>query len=82
VEAVAQRLLDNGGMHCDPMNSSLLARCYMVLPKLLLFLGDVPPEQRSLAVRAAIDWIVHELEDHEVDIYLPGNNKAWQAIRK
>jgi hypothetical protein len=82
VETLAQRLLDNGGMDCYPMNNSLLSHCYMVLPKLLLCFGEVPPEQRSPAVRAAIDWIVQELEDHQVYIYLPGNNKAWQAIRK
>jgi hypothetical protein len=82
VETLAQRLLDNGGMDCYPMNNSLLSHCYMVLPKLLLCFGEVPSEQRSPAVRAAIDWIIHELEDHEVYVYLPGNNKAWQAIRK
>jgi hypothetical protein len=82
VEALAQDLLDHEGMDCYPMKNSLLSRCYMVLPKLLLCLGEVPPEQRSPAIRAAIDWIVQELEGHEVYIYLPGNNKAWQAIRK
>ena len=82
VEALAQHLLDHGGMDCYPMYNSLLSHCYMVLPKLLLCFGEVPSEGRSPAVRAAIDWIVQELGDHEVYIYAAGNNKAWQAVRK
>jgi hypothetical protein len=81
-EVLAQRLLDDGGMACYPMNNSLLSHCYMVLPKVLLCLGEVPPGQRSPAVQAAIDWIVQELQDHQVYVYLPSNNKAWQAVRK
>jgi hypothetical protein len=54
----------------------------MILPKLLICFGEVPPEGRSPAVREAIDWIVQELSAHEVYIYAAGNNKAWQAIRK
>ena len=81
-ETLAQRLLDDGGMTCYPMNNSLLSHCHMVLPQVLLCFGEVPPEQRSPAIQAAIDWIAQELQDHQVYIYLPGNNKAWQAIRK
>jgi hypothetical protein len=81
-KALAQRVLDDGGIDCYPMNNSLLSRCHMALPKLLLCFGEVPPAQRSPAIQAAIDWIVQELIDHQVYIYLPGNNKDWQAIRK
>ena len=81
-ETLARCVLDDGGIACYPMNNSLLSRCYMTLPKVLLCFGEVPPEQRSPAVHAAIDWIVQELKDHQVYIYLPGNRKAWQAVRK
>jgi hypothetical protein len=48
----------------------------------LICFGEVPPEQRSPAVWTAIDWIVQELEDHDVYTCAAGNNKAWQAVRK
>jgi hypothetical protein len=80
-EALAQRLLDDGGVTCSGMNTSLLSRCYMTLPKLLLCFGEVPPEQRSPAIREAIAWIAQELVDHQVYIYVAGNRKAWDAVR-
>jgi hypothetical protein len=81
-EALAQRLLDDGGIACTAMNTSLLSHCYMALPKLLLCFGEVPPAQRSPAMQAAIDWIVPELLAQQVYIYVPGNSKAWHAVRK
>jgi len=80
-EALAQRLLQDGGVTCSGMNTSLLSRCYMTLPKLLLCFGEVPPEQRSPAIREAIAWIAQELVDHQVYIYVAGNRKAWDAVR-
>jgi hypothetical protein len=80
-EALARRLLDDGGIACSSMNTSLLSHCYMALPKLLLCFGEVPPEQRSPTVQEAIAWIAQELVDHQVYIYVPGNRKAWQAAR-
>ena len=80
-EVLAQRLLTAGGITCPGMNTSLMSRCYMILPKLLICFGQVPPEQRSLAIQEAIDWIVRELVDHQVFIYLPGNRKAWDVVR-
>ncbi len=92
-EALARRLLADGRMYgrsvpassagiaCRAMNTSLLSHCYMALPKLLLCLGEVPSEQRSSTMQQAIAWIVQELVDHQVYIYVPGNRKAWQAAR-
>jgi hypothetical protein len=80
-EALARRLLADGGIVCRGMNTSLLSRCYMALPKLLLCLGEVPPEQRSPAIQEAIAWIVRELIDHQVYVYVPGNKGAWDAVR-
>jgi hypothetical protein len=80
-ETLARRLLDDGGIACYPMNNSLLSHCYMTLPKLLFCFGEVPLEQRSPAMEEAIAWIVQELLAHRVYIYVPGNRKAWQAVR-
>ena len=80
-EDLAQHVLDNGGITCRAINNGLLSRCYMMLPKLLICLGEVPPERRSPAIQSAIDWIVQELLDHEVYIYVAGNTKAWHAVR-
>ena len=80
-EALAQRLLDDGGLTCMGMNTSLMPGCYMALPKLLVCFGEVPPEERSSAVQHAIDWIVKELVGHQVYIYLPANEKAWDEVR-
>lgn len=80
-EALAQRLLDEGGIACQAMSTSLLSRCYMALPKLLLCLAEVLPAQRSAAIEKAIAWAVQELITHQVYIYVPGNGKAWDAVR-
>ena len=80
-EALAQRFLDDGGIDCSAINPSLLSRCYMALPKLLLCFGEVPSEQRSPAIQEAIDWIVQELVDHQVYVYVPGNRVVWQDMR-
>jgi hypothetical protein len=64
------------------IHNSLLSHCYMALPKLLLCLAEVPPDQRSPAQQAAVDAVVAELLAREVYFYVPGNNKAWHALRK
>jgi len=79
-EALAERILVDRGIACEAMGYSLLSHCYMALPKLLLCFGEVPPEARSPAVREAIAWIVQELVDHHVYLYVPGNRKAWQDV--
>lgn len=76
-EALAARVLADGGIDCAAMGYSLLSRCYMALPKLLLCFGQVPPEERSPAVREAIEWIVQALTAHQVYLYVPGHRKAW-----
>jgi hypothetical protein len=79
-EALADRILADRGIACEAMGYSLLPRCYMALPKLLLCFADVPVEERSPAVQGAIDWIVQELLVHQVYVYVPGNRKAWQEV--
>jgi len=80
-EALARQVLDEGGIDCYPMKNSLLSRCYMALPKLLLCFVEVPP-LRTPAIEEAIAWIAQELVDHQVYVYMPGNRKAWEAVRK
>jgi hypothetical protein len=80
-ETLAQRLIDDDGIACRAMNTSLLSHCHMALPKLLLCFGELPPDQRSPAIEQAIAWIVQELLARQVYIYVPGNRKAWQAAR-
>ena len=80
-EALAERLLSDGGISCYPMDTSLLSHCYMALPKLLHCFGEVPLTQRSPVVQQAIEWIVKELVDHQIHIHVPGNRKAWDAAR-
>ena len=74
-EALAQQLLADGGISCPGMNTSLMPRCYMALPKLLLCFGEVPDGQRSPAIREAIAWIIRELEAHQGYLYLPGDGR-------
>jgi hypothetical protein len=54
----------------------------MALPKLLLCFAELSAAQRSAAQQTAIDAIVSELLAREVYIYVPGNSKAWHAVRR
>lgn len=77
-EILAQRLLEDGGIKCPAMHYSLLSHCYMALPKLLLCFVLVPVEKRSRAVREAITFIMMELLEKEVYLYVPGERRVWQ----
>jgi hypothetical protein len=79
-EALARRTVADGGVQCGVMDYSLLTRCYMAQPKLLLCFAQVPPRKRSKAVSAAIELLVSSLLEHEVYVYVPGNRKEWQVI--
>jgi hypothetical protein len=46
----------------------------------LFCFGEVPPGERSPAVKHAIEWISQELIQHQVYIYVPGNRKAWREV--
>ncbi len=79
-EALARRVNAEGGIKCPVMDYSLLPRCYMAQPKLLLCFTQAPPKKRSAAVRAAIERLAGNLFEHQVFCYLPANRKAWQAV--
>ena len=80
-EALAERILADRGIECGAMSYSLLSHCHMALPKLLLcFAEGMPPEERSPAVRGAIELIAQALIARQVYVYVPGNRKAWQKL--
>ncbi len=79
-EALARRIVEEDGIDCSEMSSSLLTRCFMALPKLLLCFVEIPEAQRSETVVAAIDRITSELIDKDVFVYVPGHRKEWSAI--
>jgi len=79
-EALARRVVNDGGIDCGFMAYSLLPSCYMAQPKLLLCFSQAPPEDRTPAVKSAIKLLVRRMLDHEVFVYVPGNQKDWQAV--
>lgn len=82
-EALAARILADGGIRCHAMDYSLLSRCHMAQPKLLHCFAQIPVGERSKAVRAAIDLLVANLVANEVFVYVPGRQKEWQeALEK
>ncbi len=79
-ETLAKRIVADRGIDCQVMSYSLLSRCHMALPKLLFCFAEVPPEERSPAMRGAIEWIAQALIDTHVYVYVPENRKAWQEV--
>ncbi len=79
-EALARRIVEEGGIDCSEMGYSLLTRCFMALPKLLLCFAEVPPEKRSKTVSKAIERITSDLIDKNVFVYLPGRRKEWNEV--
>ncbi len=79
-EALARRIVEEGGIDCSEMGSSLLTRCFMALPKLLLCFAEVPPEKRSKTITKAIERITSALIDKNVFVYLPARRKEWNEV--
>jgi hypothetical protein len=79
-EALARRIIEEGGIDCSEMGNSLLTRCFMALPKLLLCFAEVPPRQRSRTIAAAIERITSDLRDKDVYVYVPGRRKEWSKL--
>ena len=53
-EALARRIVADGGVACEAMGYSLLSHCYMCIPRLLFCFAEVPEGDRSEALQAAI----------------------------
>lgn len=79
-DKLARRFVEESGIDCSEMGYSLLTRCFMALPKLLLCFAEVPEGLRSVSVKKAIERIASDLIDKEVFVYLPGHRKAWSEI--
>ena len=79
-EALARRIVEEGGIDCSEMSSSLLPRCFMALPKLLLCFAELPSDRRSRIVTRAIERITSVLIDVNVFTYLPGRRKEWIEV--
>ena len=79
-EALARRIVDEDGIECSEMGYSLLTRCFMALPKLLLCFAEVPPKRRSRTVARAIERVASDLIDREIFVYVPGHRKAWSEV--
>ncbi|MCG8320676.1 MAG: hypothetical protein MI921_14330 [Cytophagales bacterium] len=77
---LAKRILDDQGIKCTLMDYSLLPRCQMALPKLLLCFGQIPEEKRDSVVGKAIDRVVKSLLQNKISKYVPGNRKKWQEV--
>ncbi|MGC9970971.1 MAG: hypothetical protein ABSE56_10305 [Bryobacteraceae bacterium] len=79
-EALARRVVKGGGIDCSAMAYSLLPGCYMAQPKLLLCFSQVPPKDRTPAMKSAIKLLAGRMLEHEVFVYVPGNQKEWLKI--
>lgn len=80
VDALARRLVADGGVACDAMTYSLLRQCQMCIPKLILCFSEVPREERTEPVQAAIGLLARKLVENRVHNYVPSHRKAWQEI--
>jgi len=81
-EALAKRINHDRGIACTAMDYSLLPKCHMAQPKILLCFAQIPPGGRSPAVAAAIELLVNDLIENQIFIYVPGHQKEWQEILK
>jgi hypothetical protein len=79
-EALARRIVEEEGVDCSEMGRSLLTRCFMALPKLLLCFAEIPLERRSPTVARAIERIAFDLAGKHVFVYLPGHRKEWNEV--
>ncbi|MCG8342267.1 MAG: hypothetical protein MI684_05455 [Chlorobiales bacterium] len=79
-EALANRIVTDRGIKCTAMDCSLLPRCYMAVPKILLLFAEIPAQKRSVNVNLAIELLVEKLLENEVYVYVPSARKEWRKI--
>jgi hypothetical protein len=80
VELLARRIVEDGGVACVAMGYSLLEQCYMCIPKLIFCFAEIPEDERSESVRAAIELLTKTLIESRVHIYVSSHRKAWHEI--
>ncbi len=79
-ESLADRIVTDCGIQCTAMDYSLLSRCYMALPKLLLLFAEIPSQKRSAKINSAVEFLVRKLLENEIYVYVPSARKEWQKI--
>ncbi len=79
-EVLARRITEGGGICCEAMGYSLLERCYMCIPKLLLCFAEIPEDERSDAVKEAVEILAGSLLGNRIHVYVSGNRQAWLDV--
>ncbi len=79
-QALAERVVRDGGVDCSAMAYSLLPHCYMANPKLLLCFSQPGAEDRSPVLRSAIRLLADCLLQRQVFVYVPGHQNQWLDI--
>ena len=80
VEALARRIVRDGGVACVAMGYSLLEQCYMCIPKLIFCFAEIPEDERTESVQAALELLARKLIENQVHIYVSSHRKAWLDI--
>jgi len=80
VEDLAGRIVNDGGIACEAMGYSLREHCTMCIPKLIFCFGEIPEDERSESVRAAIGILAAKLIENQVHIYVSSHRKAWLEV--
>jgi hypothetical protein len=80
VENLAGRIVSDDGVTCTAMGYSLLEQCYMCIPKLIFCFAEIPEDERSESVKAAIELLAGRLIENQVHIYVSSHRKAWQEV--
>ena len=77
---LADHIVRNKGIPCKVMDESLLPKCYMALPKVLLALSSI--SDLNGKTKKAKKIITDILIEHHIYMYVPGNTPDWQEQMK
>jgi hypothetical protein len=77
---LAERIVKDKGIDCEVMEYSLLTRCYMAQPKLLLCFGSNSSVRDHPSVSTAVDLIAKNMTAHCINVYVPGNKDKWLKV--
>ncbi len=79
LEHVAEEIIRARGVPCFIIDWSLLPTCHMSLPKVLLAMTALPPEDRSPKMRRAARVCIDRLLERDVSIYVSPRAREWYA---
>ncbi len=77
---LAERIVKDKGIDCGVMEYSLLTRCYMAQPKLLLCFAGNGEVRGNPGVVKAVDLIAKNLIANRINVYVPGNKDKWLKV--